>query len=130
TCIDALSGIASCASPATLKEGTAQSATGTATDKAGNTASATVSGISVDKTAPSVTYSGNAGTYTIDQQVNITCAASDNLSGVASTTCQNVSVAASALGAGTRTYTAQATDKAGNVGSASATVTVVVNAQG
>ena len=37
TCKDALSGIAACSSPATLGEGKAQTATGTATDTAGNT---------------------------------------------------------------------------------------------
>src|SRR5439155_3595208 len=52
-CSDVLSGIASCTSPITLSAaGAAQSATGTATDKAGNSTSTTVSGINIDKTAP------------------------------------------------------------------------------
>ncbi len=36
-------------------EGTNKSVTGTATDKAGNSASATVSGINIDEKAPTIT---------------------------------------------------------------------------
>ena len=46
--------------------------------------------IDIDGTAPVVTYTGNAGSYTVDQQVNITCSRSDNLSGIQSDTCKNV----------------------------------------
>src|SRR3989304_5625351 len=93
TCSDGLSGIDSCGpTPQVVTtEGMGQSRSGTAVDKAGNTASTTVGGINIDKTPPTVTYSGNAGTYTVDQTVNITCSASDSLSGVASTTCANIS---------------------------------------
>src|SRR2546427_300615 len=56
SCADTLSGIQSCAADATLSaEGTGQSASGAATDKAGNSASTTVSGIKIDKTAPTLT---------------------------------------------------------------------------
>src|SRR5205085_11277286 len=56
TCADALSAVASCAGPTTLSsDGAAQSVTGTASDNAGNTASATVSGINIDKTPPVIT---------------------------------------------------------------------------
>jgi hypothetical protein len=55
TCADALSGVASCGPNQTLtNEGANQSASGTAADHAGNTASATESGINIDKTAPVV----------------------------------------------------------------------------
>src|SRR5436190_11600628 len=48
TAMDALSGIASSTGPITLSgEGANQSATGTATDRAGNSASATVSGTNI-----------------------------------------------------------------------------------
>jgi hypothetical protein len=64
-CADALSGLASCAAPITLAgEGAGQAATGGATDRAGNVASATVSGVDVDTTAPTIIYTGNAGTPT------------------------------------------------------------------
>jgi hypothetical protein len=55
TCSDLLSGVASVDSPVTLSgEGAGQSATGNCTDKAGNSASATQSGINIDKTAPTI----------------------------------------------------------------------------
>ena len=54
-CTDADSGIAGCSPPTTLKnEGAGQKVTGTALDVAGNTASATVDGINIDKTAPTL----------------------------------------------------------------------------
>lgn len=129
TCSDALSGIASCPTATTLaSQGAAQSVTGTATDKAGNSASATVSGINIDETAPTVTYTGNAGTYTTSQTIAITCTASDALSGVASTTCANISGPASSFGVGVHNYSATATDKAGNTGSGSTSFTVTAPA--
>jgi hypothetical protein len=90
TCGDNLSGIASCGPNQTLSgEGAGQSATGTAVDSAGNTASSTVSGINIDKIAPSIIaaldkspavtgwFNTNIGAPT----VNFTC--SDALSGLA-----------------------------------------------
>src|SRR5579872_6442413 len=62
----------------------------TCQDLAGNSASDSVT-VNVDKTAPVVSYSGNAGTYSLTQSVSITCSASDALSGVVSNTCANVS---------------------------------------
>jgi hypothetical protein len=128
TCTDGLSGIGSCGpTPQVLSaEGAGQSRTGTAVDKAGNTASTTVSGINIDKTAPTVTYSGNAGTYTIDQSVAITCAANDSLSGLASNTCANINGPAYTFTLGTNSFSASATDLAGNTGSGSTSFTVVV----
>ena len=111
-------------------EGAGQTATVSCTDKAGNSAPATVSGINIDKTAPTVTYSGNAGTYTIDQSVAITCAASDNLSGVASTTCANINGPAYTFALGTNTFSASATDLAGNTGNGSTSFTVQVTTAG
>ena len=76
--------------PLTLwAEGANWSVTGTATDKAGNNASATVSGINIDLTRPLSTASivsgtaGNNGWYTSD--VKLSLRASDNLSGVKTT---------------------------------------------
>jgi hypothetical protein len=128
TCSDATSGIPAGTCPAayTFGEGANQSYSASVNDAAGNSASAGVTGINVDLTAPTVTYSGNAGTYTVDQQVTITCAAADSLSGVASTTCQNVSGAAYSFGLGAHTYSATATDKAGNTGKGTTSFTVTV----
>jgi hypothetical protein len=136
----AASGVAGCTGNTTLGEGTNQSVTGTASDRAGNSADATVSGINVDLTDPAVTYSGDTGGYTIDQMVSITCATNDPIhngtaSGInpATDTCQNVSGPAYSfhvanLGGsgdpGTNAYSAQVQDKAGNLGTRSTSFTV------
>jgi hypothetical protein len=88
TCTDADSGVASCSAPTTLSmEGANQSVTGTATDVAGNSASATVSGISIDKTAPSITASRSAAPNAAgwnNGAVTVSFACADGLSGMAS----------------------------------------------
>jgi hypothetical protein len=80
SCSDALSGIASCPQPDTLGEGAHQSASGTATDTAGNTASDGVSGIDVDETAPVLTAAYSKAWHTDDVTVTWTC--QDGLSGI------------------------------------------------
>jgi hypothetical protein len=109
-------------------EGSAVSSTAqTVADVAGNTSTpSNVVTVKIDKTVPLVTYSDNAGSYTVDQQVQITCAASDALSGVASNTCQTIGGPAHGFGLGSHSYSATATDKAGNSGSGSTTFTVTV----
>lgn len=83
------SGLAACEGGATLTaEGTGQSVTGTATDVAGNSAEATVSGIAIDHTAPETTAAaageaGEGGWYV--GPVTVTLTAADALSGVAGT---------------------------------------------
>lgn len=125
SCDDALSGVSNCTPDQTVSiEGAGQTVKGTATDKAGNMATFTVQNINIDKTAPVITYTGNAGTYSLTDTVNITCAASDTLSGVASSTCQNVNVPAYTFAIGANTLSATAIDKAGNPGSGSTTFTV------
>ncbi len=86
--------------------------------------------VKIDQTAPTVGFSGNAGTYSIDQTVAITCSANDAMSGVASSTCANVNGPAWSLGVGSHTISASASDVAGNVGSSSTRYTVVVTAPG
>ena len=121
--------LASCTDPATLTaDGAGQSVTGTATDTSGNTSTAIVSGINIDRTAPVVLYSGNAGTYTIDQTVNISCSATDALSGISTTTCASIAGPASGFAVGSNTFTATATDAAGNSTTVHATFVVVVTA--
>ena len=111
---DLVSGLAGCTS---ATYGGADSDTagvaGSCTDKAGNVAS-TVAALKYDATAPTVTYAGNAGSYTVDEDIAITCVATDNLSGIASTTCQDITVPAWSLPLGTNTFSATATDRAGN----------------
>ena len=79
-----------------------------------------------DATPPVVTYSGNQGSYSITDTVSIHCSAADALSGLATTTCHDVSGPAWQFGAGTTTLSATATDRAGNVGSGSTAFDVIV----
>ncbi len=79
-----------------------------------------------DATSPSVTYSGNAGAYTVDQSVTIACSASDATSGLASASCANVAGDAYTFGLGASSFSASASDNAGTPGGASTTFTVSV----
>jgi len=126
SCGDNLSGVASCLGDQTVStEGAGQSVTGNATDNAGNTNSATVSGINIDKTAPTVSLVGgpaNGSSYIFGSvPAAPTCSASDALSGLAAA----CSVTGYSTAVGTHTVTASATDNAGNSNSASATYTVL-----
>ena len=141
TCSDGLSGIESCGPTpvAVSTEGAGQSRTGTAKDKAGNSATATVGDINVDKTAPSGSASlspnpNGAGWNNGD--VTISLSGADSLSGVKSFTygatgAQNISnttvsgagpVAVSVTGEGTTTLTFTVTDAAGNSSAAKTAV--------
>jgi hypothetical protein len=127
SCDDAAgSGIQSCTGDTTLGEGANQSATGTATDWAGNTATDSATGINVDKTAPTVAFVGGpaaAGSYYWGNvPAAPTCDATDTLSGVDGTCV----VTGGGTTVGIHTHTATATDKAGNT--ATATVTYSVKA--
>jgi uncharacterized membrane protein len=79
-----------------------------------------------DVTPPVIIWSDNPGEFTVDQAVAITCSASDEGSGVASHTCTNISGDAYTFGLGPHTFTATATDNAGNTASASTTFRVKV----
>lgn len=123
TCADSGSGIASCDGDVTLGEGADQSATGTAIDWAGNTETATASGINVDLTAPTAPafIGGPAGSYYYGSDPAApTCAASDALSGLSGCI---VTGGGSAVGA--HSYTAIATDNAGNTSSSTLAYTVL-----
>lgn len=95
-------------------------------DRASNVEAAQGLTVKVDETAPTVTYTGDAGTYHILDTVNITCTPADNLSGVASSTCQNISGPAYNFNPGANTFSATATDNAGNVGSDTTSFNLVV----
>jgi len=81
---DALSGIDTCSAASALTaEGAGQASSGTCTDKAGNTsASATASGINIDKTAPGVSCAAADGLWHASD-ASIACTANDPLSGLA-----------------------------------------------
>lgn len=98
-----------------------------ATDAHGNAAVATTFTVTVgDTIAPVVSYTGNLGTYGVTSSVSIHCAATDSGSGVASTTCADIVGPAWQFAVGVNTFSATATDAAGNVGSASTSFTVAV----
>ena len=125
SCTDDLSGAVSSSDSETLStEGGSQSATGTCTDLAGNSASDTRSDISIDKTVPAVSLVGgpaDGATYIFGSVPSIpTCSSFDGLSGLNGT----CSVNGYSVEVGTHTVTASATDRAGNSNSASATYTV------
>ncbi len=118
-CADALSGVASCPAPTTLTgDGLGQSVAGEATDAAGSTAGATVSGINIDATPPVVALSVVAGA--------VSCTATDAVSGVAGGCVLGAPVQ---LGGGQVQVTATAVDVAGNVGTGSITYTVLGDRQ-
>ena len=115
---DGLSGIDTVTGPQHLGEGADQSVDGTATDNAGNSASTTVSGINVDKTAPNLsaaptTSPNENGWYNTD--VTQTWSADDALSGLAGD--KPADSVLSTEGEG-QTASASVTDKAGNTTSA------------
>src|SRR4051794_36681827 len=85
TCDDNLSGVVTCPADSVVKgEGSDLSASASVTDKAGHTASATVEGIKVDRTAPATSATGVAGGW-VNAPVTVGLHGTDNLSDVDST---------------------------------------------
>ncbi len=120
-CTDAISGVASCPAPVVVRtEGSQQVVTGTATDLAGNTASTSVA-IHLDTTPPvltsTLTPAANAAGWS-QADTTVTFAATDTLSGVA-TTSEPVLVTTEGAAQG---VTGTATDVAGNSATLSTTV--------
>lgn len=120
---DGGSGLDTCDTKTVSTEGANQSATVGCSDKAGNRATQTVTGIRIDKTAPATngTLSTPANANGWNQQpVKVTLAAVDALSGVAGTEYQldggawTAYTAAVAVGEGVHTLQYRSTDKAGN----------------
>jgi hypothetical protein len=119
-CSDATSDIASCPAPITRgADGAGQSVAGTATDNAGNPASATVDNINIDTTPPTLTASlagspNAAGWFNGPVSVHWSCG--DALSGVAGGCPADTTI----LGEGTGlTTSATVSDTAGNQTTAS-----------
>jgi hypothetical protein len=119
-CTDTVSTVASCPAAQVVTTG----ATGTASDKAGNTAAGTVT-VKVDKTAPVTTVTGvvNGTGYDAKAVPSVSCTTTDQGSGVATEATLTTTEAD-----GKRTVLcAGAVDKAGNP-AAAVTVTYTVNA--
>jgi uncharacterized protein YegL len=111
--------------PATVDTDTPAASFTCSATSAGGSASETVA-VKRDATAPTVSYAGNAGSYDVNDAVNITCSAADNLSGLASTTCSDITGAAWSFALGANAFSATATDHAGNVGSGATSFVVTV----
>ncbi|HKY28410.1 MAG TPA: hypothetical protein VJM12_10780 [Pyrinomonadaceae bacterium] len=86
-----------------------------ATNKDGVTEALHTLTISVDKTPPTITFAGNQQTYGILETVQITCAATDALSGVLSSTCKDIQGPAYQFVPSGNMLSATASDFAGNV---------------
>jgi hypothetical protein len=116
TAADDGSGIETVTSDQTITtEGANQSVTGEASDKAGNTASTTVSGINIDKNPPTITINIPNGSYILNQTVLADWAAIDGLSGLelSSGTVPSGS-AINTSTPDTKEFSVTAKDKAGN----------------
>jgi hypothetical protein len=98
-----------------------------ATDNGGISEALQTLQLEIDVTPPAITFTGNQSVYGILDTIQISCAATDNLSGVAATTCPSVNEPAWQLPPGTNTITARASDFADNIGSGSTTFTVHVS---
>ena len=98
-----------------------------ATDTAGNQKTDSVT-FKVDATPPVITYTGNAGSYSLLQTVSIHCSAVDPSPGsgvdASATHCADVVGPAYTFGLGSHTFDADARDLAGNTSTASTTFTV------
>jgi len=136
TCSDALSQIDSCTPPALIStEGGNQTVTGTATDRAGNSATATKT-INLDKTPPVLTMPALAASYTYNASLTLAFGATDALSGFASSQATlNGSPIISGTTVtlnhpGTNTFTLTATDVAGNTATQTATFSVLYHFTG
>ena len=81
---------------------------------------ARISAIDIDKTGPVITFSGNLGSYLLTDIVDITCAATDALSGIDSAVCPEAHGPGHAFAvAAPNVLEASATDLAGNSTTAS-----------
>ena len=125
-CSDATSGIAVCPNPTVVSsEGSGQVVQGTATDKAGNSATAMVH-VSIDKTPPTITATVTPAPVNgvvilpASGAVTVSFACADALSGIAS--CPGP-IAVTTLGSN-QVFSGTATDKAGNNATASVTLNV------
>lgn len=129
TCSDSRSGVVACPDDVILTDNGANTATGTVADKAGNSASTTLAGIKIDKELPTITDINVAGGhFVLGNAPAATCTATDSFSGLAG--CTVTVTGGTANGVGTFTYTAIATDAAGNKATATGTYKVVYRFDG
>jgi CSLREA domain-containing protein len=126
TCSDAGSGIASCPADQVFSTDGTFTASGTATDKAGNTATATFGPIKIDKTAPTLSPGISPNPVYLNGTALASTGANDTGSGIASQSCGTISTNT----VGTKTVTCTATDNAGNITTATTTYQVIYRFDG
>jgi fibronectin type 3 domain-containing protein len=97
-------------------------------DVAGNLETKKSVRVNIDQTAPNVTFSVKDGSeFGVDQQINFSCEVSDELSGVVSSTCEDITLSAYELGIGVHSFKAEAIDLAGNRSSKTLNISVNVD---
>jgi adhesin/invasin len=102
-----------CPTPVTLSASKQnQMVTETIYARDGGTATVQVNGINIDRIKPTVTVTGATNGHSYPTPRKLTCNASDQLSGIAS--CKIATHKGTSHGVTTVSYTATATDKAGN----------------
>jgi hypothetical protein len=102
----------------------------TAHDAVGNTGSSSFEVTVVDTTPPVISFTGNAGAYSVDQTVDIQCSATDLVTASPSVTCSGGAGPAYAFDPGPNDVVATAIDDAGNESTATTTFVVNVTAEG
>jgi hypothetical protein len=126
TCTDTGSGIASCPVDQVYSTDGIFTATGTATDNLGNSASTSFGPIKIDKTAPTLAPSVSPNPVFLNGTAIASANATDAGSGIATQSCGAVVTNA----VGTKTVTCSATDNAGNTTTANAQYRVIFNFTG
>ncbi len=126
TCTDSGSDIASCPADQTFSTDGTLTASGTATDNVGNSASTSFGPIKIDKTAPTLAPSVSPNPVLLNGTAIATAGATDTGSEIASQSCGAVLTNA----VGTKTVTCMATDVAGNTAMANAQYSVIFNFTG
>lgn len=126
TCSDTGSGIAFCPEDQVFSTEGSFTATGTAEDNAGGTATATFGPILIDTTAPTLNPSVSPNPVYLNGTATASAGATDNLSGIATQSCGTVSTTT----VGTNTVTCTATDNAGNTATVSVTYQVIYRFEG
>ena len=126
TCSDVGTGIASCPADQVFSTDGTYTASGTTTDNAGNSATATFGPIKIDKTAPTLAPTVSPNPVYLNGTTTASAGATDTGSGIASQSCGPLSTNS----VGSKTVTCTATDNAGNTATATATYRVIYRFDG